>query len=224
MRILSFNDIQEASSVRLFIERATLLRSSFGITHENVDVLADICRQLDGIPLAIELAASRVKVLSLYQIAERLKDRFQILTGGPRTALPRHQTLQATMDWSYNFLSKEEQAVLRRLSIFSGGWSIQSAEEVVCLGDIKRGSILHLLTQLVDKSLVCVEEKTDEMRYYLLETVREYSTRKLTEENELRKTRLSHANFFTLLAEEADLGLAGLKADRFIRIVGYRTR
>jgi len=201
------DDIRETPSVNLFIERATLVRTSFGITLENVDVLADICRQLDGIPLAIELAASRVKVLSLYQIAERLKDRFQILTGGPRTALPRHQTLQATMDWSYNFLSNNEQAVLRRLSIFSGGWSIQGAEEVVSFGNVTKSSVLDLLSQLVDKSLVEAEEKTDKMRYFMLETVRQYGANKLTEENETRNTSLSHAEFYASLAEDGDEGL-----------------
>jgi len=200
-------DIHEYAAIRLFVERATGNRPRFGITTENMEVLADICRQLDGIPLAIELAAARVKVLSLNQIAERLLDRFQILTGGPRTALPRHQTLQATMDWSYNFLSKGEQAMLRRLSIFSGGWTIQGAEEVACFGEVAKPQVLDTLTHLVDKSLVSVEDKGEVMRYGILETVRQYGVIKLSEENETDKTRQRHAHFYAQQAEKADEGL-----------------
>jgi predicted ATPase/DNA-binding SARP family transcriptional activator len=200
-------DPQEYPAVRLFVERAASTRSRFDFTTENADVLADICRQLDGIPLAVELAAARVRILSLNQIAERLHDRFQLLTGGPRTALPRHQTLQATMDWSYNLLSEPERCLLRRLTIFSGGWTLEAAEEMGCFDGVTRSQILDLLTQLVDKSLVGVEERGSSMRYGMLETVRQYGKVKLSEEGDNDKARRRHANYFAHLAEQADEGL-----------------
>ena len=194
-------------AIQLFCERAESSRPHFGATAENTDVLVDICRQLDGIPLAIELAAARVKVLSLNQIAGRLQDRFHLLTGGPRTALPQHQTLQATMDWSYNFLSEPERCLLRRLPVFSGGWTLEAAEEVVSFGDLTKQQMLDLLTQLVDKSLVSVERRASSMRYGMLETVRQYGMLKLLEEGEIEKVWRRHVNYFVDLAEQADEGL-----------------
>jgi predicted ATPase len=200
-------NLYEYPAIRLFLKRAASSRPRFGFTTENTDVLVEICRQLDGIPLAIELAAARVKLLSLNQIAERLQDRFHLLTGGPRTALPRHQTLQATMDWSYNLLTEAERSLLRRLPVFSGGWTLEAAEEVASFGEVTQQQILDLHTQLVDKSLVSVEEWESSMRYGMLETVRQYGMIKLSEEGEVDKVRRWHANTYVHLAEQADEGL-----------------
>ncbi len=194
-------------AVRLFVERATAVRRSFELTSENSDALVQICHQLDGIPLALELAAARVKVLALDQIAERLQDRFQLLTSGSRTALPRHQTLEATMDWSYNLLSETERVFLRQLSIFSGGWTLDAAEKVTKQGEVTKLGVLNLLSQLVDKSLIFVEEGGRIIRYGMLETVRQYGKRKLIEQGEIEQVHRSHAAFYVQLAEEADEGL-----------------
>jgi predicted ATPase/DNA-binding SARP family transcriptional activator len=197
----------EYPAIQLFCERAEASRPRFCATAENTDVLADICRQLDGIPLAIELAAARVKVISLNQIAGRLQDRFHLLTGGPRTALPQHQTLQATMDWSYNLLTESERCLLRRLPVFSGGWTLEAAEEVASFGEVTKQQILDLLTQLVEKSLVGVEKRAFSMRYGMLETVRQYGMIKLLEGGEIDIVWRRHANFYVHLAEQADVGL-----------------
>src|SRR5439155_8972105 len=141
----------------------------------NAPAVAQVCYRLDGIPLAIELAAARMKVLAVAQIAARLNDRFRLLTGGSRTALPRHQTLRAAIDWSYDLLSDPERVLLRRLSVFAGGWSLDAAE-AVCHGEgIEDWEVLDLLTALVEKSLVQYEEQEGTARYRLLETVRQYS-------------------------------------------------
>jgi predicted ATPase len=204
---LNGKEIEKYPAIKLFLERAATIQPDFRLTADNRSLLAEICWQLEGIPLAIELAAARVKVISLDQIARRLKDRFQLLTGGPRTALPRHQTLQATMDWSYGLLPELERALLRRLSVFSGGWTLKAAEEVVSFGEVSQQDVLDLLCSLVDKSLVLVEDKGAKARYRMLETVRQYGARMLTEEGEVEETRRRHANFFVQLAEETDEGL-----------------
>jgi len=200
-------DLEMYPAIQLFLERARVARPRFGLTEDNGAVLAEICRTLDGIPLAIELAAARVRVISLEQISERLQDRFYLLAGGPRTALPRHQTLQATMDWSYNLLSEPERALLRRLSVFTGGWTLEAAEEVASFGEVTRQQVLDLLTLLVDKSLVGVEERGNIMRYGMLETVRQYGVNKLSEQGEVEETQRRYATFFIQLAEGADEGL-----------------
>src|SRR5205823_997224 len=146
---------------------------AFSVTGENVDAVAQICRGLDGIPLAIELAAARVRLLSVEQIAMRLDDRFRLLTGGSRTALPRQQTLRAAIDWSYDLLSEPERAVLRRLSVFADGWTLEAAESVAAGHSIGDGQVLDLLTALVEKSLVLYEDEA--RRYRMLETVRQYA-------------------------------------------------
>lgn len=194
-------------AIQLFVERAAAARRGFKLTRENGGALAQICRQLDGIPLAIELAAARVKVITPEQIAERLEDRFQLLTSGSRTALPRHQTLEATMDWSYSLLSEPEGSLLRRLSVFSGGWTLEAAETVAQFDDDTKGEVLELLSQLVDKSLVLVEEQTHAVRYGMLETVRQYGKNKLNESGEIETVRERHMEYFVQLAEDADEGM-----------------
>jgi predicted ATPase/class 3 adenylate cyclase len=172
--------LAQYEAVQLFVERASAVQPAFALTPQNVRAVAQICHQLDGIPLAIELAAARVKVLSPDQIATRLNDRFKLLIGGSRTALPRQQTLRALVDWSYELLSKSEKALLRRLAIFAGGWTLEAAE-AVCAGDeLESDQILDLMTALVEKSLVLAEDQGDHVRYRLLETLRQYGREKLT--------------------------------------------
>jgi len=194
-------------AIQLFLERASKAQPGFRLTNDNSPILAEICWQLDGIPLAIELAAARVRVISLDQISKRLKDRFRLLTGGPRTALPRHQTLQATMDWSYELLPELERSLLRRLSVFSGGWTLKAAEDVVNFGEVTQQDVLDLLSNLVDKSLVLVEDRGVRTRYGMLETVRQYGFQMLTEDGEVDESRQRHGNFFVQLAEQVDDGL-----------------
>src|SRR5262249_55211846 len=150
--------LMESEAVRLFTERAHAVRPELTIGKADQAAIVEICRQLDGIPLAIELAAARVPVFSIQQIAARLYDRFRLLSAGPRTALPRQQTLFAAVEWSYALLSEPESAVLRRLSVFAGGWTFDAAEEVVSSDDVRRYAVLDLLAQLVNKSLVVTEQ------------------------------------------------------------------
>jgi predicted ATPase/DNA-binding NarL/FixJ family response regulator len=191
-------------AVRLFVERAEAVSSGFGLTEGNAAAVARVCRRLDGIPLAIELAAARAKVLSVEQIAGRLDDSFRLLTGGDRVALPRQRTLRATMDWSHDLLSEEERVLFRRLSAFAGGFALGTAE-AVCSGDsLAEDDMLDLLSRLVDKSLVMARERGGEMRYRLLETVRQYASGKLEEAGETEAVRRAHASFFLARAEEAE--------------------
>src|SRR5260221_1842350 len=195
--------LSELDSIRLFMERATTAKSDFTLTKDNASFVAQICFRLDGIPLALELAAARMKVLSPEQIAARLDDRFRLLTGGSRTALPRQQTLRAMVDWSYSLLSEPEKMLFRRLAVFVGGWTLEAAE-TVC-GEERSGiDVLDLLTRLVDKSLVFVEETTGEIRYHRLETIRQYSREKFFETDEVETIRARHLAFYVKYAETAD--------------------
>ena len=197
--------ILESEAVKLFRERAKVLVPEFEITESNAPLIAQICQRLDGIALAIELAASRVKILKVEQIARRLDDTFGLLTGGARTALPRQQTLRGTIDWSYNLLSEQERTVLRRLSVLRGSWTLEAAE-AIC-GNV---DILDLLTHLVDKSLVIVDpEYGNEARYYLLETIRQYACEKLAEVGEGEQICARHLDYFLKLAQEAEPKLYG---------------
>jgi predicted ATPase/class 3 adenylate cyclase len=201
--------LMQYEAVRLFVERAVFAQPRFSLTGSNALVVAQVCQRLDGIPLAIELAAARVKVLSVDQIAQRLDDRFRLLTGGSRSALPRQQTLRATIDWSYNLLSDAERILLRRLSVFAGGWTLVAAEHV-CAGDgIDGSAVLDLLAQLVEKSLVIAEEDENGVRYHLLETVRQYGRDRLVEGAEPAAVRNRHLAVFLRLAEEAAPHLLG---------------
>ncbi len=203
--------VGQFAAMRLFVERATFHQTGFKVTRSNVRVIAEICRRLDGIPLAIELAAARVKVLSVEQISARLDDRFHLLTGGVRTDLPHHQTLRAAMDWSYDLLPEEERALFRRLSVFVGGFTLETAESV-CAGDaIEAPQVLDLLSRLVDKSLVTVDDSAgSEVRYRLLETVRQYGLDRLVEAREAEAVRNRHRAFFMNLAERAELEFHGV--------------
>jgi len=189
-------------AVRLFTDRAVASAPQFAVTRNNAPGVAQVCHRLDGIPLAIELAAARVKVLTVEQIAARLDDRFRLLTGGSRTAVLRQQTLRAMMDWSFDLLSEAERVLFRRLSVFAGGWSLEAAEAVCSGNGVDASDILDLLTQLVDKSLVITETRGGEARYRLLETVRQYSQDRLVEAKEAADIRRLHRDWYLDLAEE----------------------
>jgi predicted ATPase/class 3 adenylate cyclase len=197
--------LTEYEAVRLFIERAQAALSSFKATHQNAMSIAQVCTRLDGIPLAIELAAARVKLLKVEQIAARLDDCFQLLTGGNRTALPRQQTLKALIDWSWELLAEDEQKLLSRLSVFVGGCTFESIE-AVCSGDgVDSARILDLLSQLVNKSLLVAErEQGQEARLRLLETIRQFAREKLKGPGDGDWVRSAHADYFLKLAEAAD--------------------
>jgi predicted ATPase/DNA-binding XRE family transcriptional regulator len=195
-----------AEAVQLFVERAAVIRPGFGLTDQNAAAVAEVCRRLDGLPLAIELAAARLNVLTVEQLADRLGDRFRLLTGGSRTALPRQQTLQATLDWSYALLTEPEQAMLRRLAVFAGGCSLAAAEAVCPGAGVEPADVLDLLGRLVAKSLVVMEEQPapgdhPEARYRLLETVRQYAAERLLEAGEERAVRERHRDWGLALAE-----------------------
>ena len=188
--------LPEEEATRLFVERAVKADSRFKLTENNTSAVAQICSRLDGIPLAIELAAARVKLFTVEQIAERLNDRFRLLTGGSRTALPRQQTLRALIDWSYQSLNETEQRTLRRLAVFSGGWSFEAAESVVGADEAMDG-----LLGLVNKSLVNVEEQDGVSRYSFLETIRQYAMEKLVESGEATIVRDRQLDYILNLAE-----------------------
>jgi predicted ATPase/class 3 adenylate cyclase len=192
---------------RLFVERARLRQPGFALSERNVKAVAQICARLDGIPLALELAAARVGVLSVEAIAERLHDRFRLLTGGARTALPRQQTLRALIDWSYDLLGAPEKTLFARLSVFAGGWSLPSAEDVCAVRDIAPEDVLDLLTGLANKSLVVPD--ANGARYRMLETIRDYARDRLQERGESVAVRMRHCNCFVRFAEDAEPHLEG---------------
>jgi predicted ATPase/class 3 adenylate cyclase len=208
-RIQSLEQLREFEAVQLFVERGVASQPRFALTDANARAVADICHRLDGIPLAIELAAARVKVLSVEQIASRLNDRFRLLTGGSRAGLPHHQTLRATIDWSYGLLAEEERALLRRLSVFAGGLSLEAAEAVCADGPVDSHAVLDLVTNLVDKSLVVAEGLNGDVRYVLLETIRQYGLEKLEASAEVPAVRGKHLAWYLDLAEQAEPELQG---------------
>lgn len=191
-------------AVRLFIERASAVDPAFSITAANAGAVADVCIRLDGIPLALELAAARVKVLSLAQIQARLHDRFRLLTGSSRTAVARQRTLEATVEWSCRLLSRAERQLMRRLSVFVGGWTLEAAEEVTPENAEEREDVLESLSRLVDKSLVNVDSDSDaNRRYHFLETVRQYARERLFESGEAEAVRNRHFAYFHDLGRRA---------------------
>ena len=213
---LDLEYLTQYETVRLFIDRALAALPTFVVANQNAAALAEICRRLDGIPLAIELAAARMRAFSVEQIAARLDDRFRLLTAGQRTATPRQQTLRATVDWSYMLLSDPERALLRRLSVFAGGWDFEAAEAVAAGDGIHTHAVLDLLPQLVDKSLVIAEEQRGAVRYRLLETIRQYARDRLLEAGEAERTRDRHLTYFLQLAELAEPKLRGSEESLFL--------
>ena len=193
-----------SDAAALFLDRARLADSNFHLDIDQAPAADLVCRRLDGIPLAIELAAARVHMMSVPQILERLEDRFRLLTGGSRTALPRHQTLRAAVDWSYQQLDESEALLFRRLSVFSGDFAVDSLEAVCCDERIPAGEVVDHLTRLADKSLVVPEAGSgDRFRYRLLETLSEYGRERLAESGEAATLRRRHADHFVGLAEAA---------------------
>ncbi len=198
-----------APSVQLFVERAQQAKPNFQLTEENAEAVGYICRRLDGIPLALELAAARVKIMPPQKLVERLEDRFRYLTGGKREALAHHQTLRATIDWSYDLLDEAEKLLLNRVSVFQGGFVMEAAEGV-CAGEgLDELEVLDYLSQLVQKSLVEVDEQDDEARYRLLETVRQYAQEKLEDAGETETYHQAHLDHYLELAETAEPELEG---------------
>ena len=205
--------LRHSEAAQLFVERAGAANAHFALTPPNVRAVAQICHRLDGIPLALELAAARAKLFSAEQIAARLDDRFRLLTGGNRTALPRQQTLRALIDWSYDLLSEPERALLRRLSVFAGGWTFEAADAVCADLDV-----LGLLDQLVNKSLVVMEENQGQARYHMLETIRQYAREKLLEAGEVAALRDRHFDYCLKLSQEAEPELRSNKLIWFDRL------
>jgi len=195
---------EASEAIRLFVERARAVRPGFDLSDDNVTAVARLCRFLDGLPLAIELAAARARVLEPQQIAARLDDVFRLLTTGSRTALPRHRTLRGAIDWSHALLTELEQVVFRRLSIFAGGFTIDAAEAVASGGPVAVGDVLDLLSGLVDKSLVLLETEAIEARYRILETVRQFGRERLEAAGETAGLAARHAEFFLHRAESAE--------------------
>jgi predicted ATPase/DNA-binding CsgD family transcriptional regulator len=205
----SIASMAATEAVQLFADRASLVQQDFRITDQNAESIAAICIRLDGIPLAIELAAARMRMLTADQILAGLKDRFRLLTGGTRTTLPRHRTLRASVDWSYGLLSEEERIVLRRIAVFAGGFGLDAVEPVCTDGDVTSERVLDILTALVDRSLVHVEEGAPVARYHLLETIRQYASDRLIESGETETIRTRHLRFFLALAERMQPELEG---------------
>ncbi len=208
--------LSDAPAVRLFVERAVAQRPDFALTIDNAPAVVEICHRLDGMPLALELAAARVRALSPARIAALLDERFSLLTSGSRTALPRQQTLRALIDWSYDLLSPAEQCLFRRLAVFAGG-ALMSGVEAVCadpdaglaLAAIDGEPVFELLLRLVDKSLLFAREEAADTRYGMLETIRAYALERLADAGEVDEMALCHARYYTDLAATAEMELVG---------------
>ena len=204
-------------AVRLFVDRARQV-ASFTLNPSNAPTVGEICRQLDGIPLALELAAARVKLLSVEQIRAKLIDRFRLLTGNVR-AMSRHQTLLATLQWSYDHMTPDQQQLLRRLSVFAGGWTLEAAVSVAGQ-ELDEYGVLDLLTRLVDQSLVIIHGVEDgTTRYSMLETVRQYAQDRLNEAGEAEAMRKRHLDFYLALAEEAEPQLVGPEQSAWLALL-----
>ncbi|MEU7214287.1 BTAD domain-containing putative transcriptional regulator [Nocardia iowensis] len=196
-------EIESAPAIQLLRDRAGAVRKDLAIDADTLATMVRVCRALDGMPLAIELAAARLRTMSLDQLAHRLDDRFRLLTGGSRTALPRHKTLRALIDWSWELLTDAERVVLRRLSVFSGGASLEAAERVCASDTVETGQVLELLTALTEKSLVVIAEDRAP-RYRMLGTIKEYAEHRLAEAGEADLARRAHLGYFTEFADVAE--------------------
>ncbi len=217
---ISMAELTGCDSVKLFVERARSHDLGFVLDDTAAPLVATICRRLDGIPLALELAAARLSSMSLRHLSERLDQRFRLLTGGSRKALPRQQTLQATVDWSFELLSPAERETMRRLSVFAGSFELEAAEAICTAEGIDTIDVLDLLGSLVDKSLVLAERLAETLRYRLLETVRQYAAQELFKaagEAELTRIRDRHAHFYLRVAEEAGPALTGHRQGYWLR-------
>ena len=203
-------DLEGFGSARLFVERASERRPGFALVPENAHHVAEVCRTLEGIPLAIELAAARVGTLSVGQLSGRLADSLKLLSGDGRTLTPRQRTLRGTLDWSHDLLSEPETVLFRRLSVFAGGWTLEASEAVASGGGVEEGEVLDLLSGLVEKSLVVTRETGEgALRYRMLEPVRQYALQRLEHSGEAEEIKRAHARHFLALAEGSEPGLWG---------------
>jgi non-specific serine/threonine protein kinase len=215
---ISVEALMGAEAVRLFVDRARSRLPGFELTHENARSAATICRDLAGLPLAIELSTARMGALAVEQVAERLEDSLKLLTGGDRTAAPRHQTLRATLDWSYELLSERERRLFGRLSAFAGGWTLGAAEAVGAGESIEEGEVVDLLSRLVNKSMVVVEAAEDSgLRYGMLEPVRQYGQELLAASGEADAVRRRHASWYFELAKEVEPWLRGARQEVWLQ-------
>lgn len=201
--------LETPEATRLFTDRAALARPGWSPSDHEAGAVTAICRRLDGIPLAIELAAARIRMLSPQQIADGLDDRFRLLTGGARTALPRQRTLEASVDWSYSHLTPDQRRIFERLSVFVGTFSLEAAERVCTSDDVDRYAVLDILSDLVDRSLVQVEDTSPEVRYRLLETIRVYARQKLTDSGDVEAVRDRHLAYYADVALRGGRGMSG---------------
>ncbi|HVT78680.1 MAG TPA: tetratricopeptide repeat protein [Acidimicrobiales bacterium] len=215
--VLPIGAMVDAEALQLFADRAAERRPGFALTDANFATVSAICRRLDGIPLAIELAAGRVAALSVDEINARLNDQFRLLTGGSRAAMARQQTLRATVDWSHNLLEPMEQTLFARLAAFSGSWNLDAAVAVCAFGELSELDVIDGLARLVARSLVVVDEQDNASRYRMLATIKQYALEQLKDGNELVTVRDRHATFFRALALSADAELTGLKQSEWLR-------
>jgi predicted ATPase/class 3 adenylate cyclase len=212
------DDLLRSEAVALFVDRATLADPSFRLDQKNAARVAEICSRLDGIPLALELAAARISVMSLEDLAARLEDRFRALRSGSRTATPRQQTLRATIDWSHELLTEAERTLFRRLSVFAGGFGSEAAEAVCASADLDREDVVDVLSRLVDKSLVNSGDRSGgRTRYRILETIRQYAGERLSQAGESSGTRRRHAEYYLRFAEEGERALRGRGQSEWLR-------
>jgi predicted ATPase/DNA-binding SARP family transcriptional activator/DNA-binding CsgD family transcriptional regulator len=216
-RLPSAEELARYEAVGLFVERARSRLPGFELTGENARAIVEVCRRVEGIPLAIELAAARMGALAVEDVAQRLEDSLKLLTSGGRTAEPRHHTLRATLDWSHELLGKPEQHLFGRLSVFAGGWTLEAAEEVCSGSGIEQDGVLDLLSGLVDKSLVVIEAEAEGgLRYRMLEPVRQYAREKLRASREALEVWWRHAEYYLALAEAAEPELLGADERRWL--------
>jgi len=211
------DEISRSPAIRLFVERAQQHKPSFALSATEAPAVAELVARLEGIPLALELAAARVRSLTVAEINSRLKDRYKILTGGARVHQERQQTLRALVDWSYDLLSAQEQTVLARLGVFVGGFDLAAAEEVCGTDPLAKDDVLDILGSLVDKSLVMLEEHEDTGRYRMLETIRDYAREKLEQSGESDATASRHCAHFFVKAKEANRGMMGSEQAEWIQ-------
>src|ERR1700674_1031620 len=213
-QIPPLDELRQYEAISLFVDRCSAYQPGFNLTEENAVDVVRICRRLDGVPLALELAAARVRVLSVAEVARRLDDRFRLLTGGGRTVVARQQTLRALIDWSYDLLTDTERLLLRRLSIFVRGWTLEAVEAICSEDGIEPEAILELLAHLVDKSLVMMTDSGGTARYSMLETIREYAREKLVDSGEATALRQRHFEHFFHYASDVPLwarSIAGVR-------------
>jgi non-specific serine/threonine protein kinase len=218
-RDVGLEELVSSTAVRLFVERARQHKPNFAPDQAQAPILAELVSRLDGIPLAIELAAARIKVLSLADINVRLKDRFKLLTGGARVLQERQQTLRALVDWSYDLLSPQEQTLLARLTVFVGGFELEAAEQICGADPLSAEEVLDLLGSLVEKSLVMFDESEESTRYRMLETIRDYAREKLEQSGDRPARAAAHCDHYFALAKQANYGMRGPEQAEWIRRV-----